>query len=106
MRIERAAVSAALTAAGRSGAAVMILPHLETLFWGKLTLSPSAMRRKRSRTWGIARAASVPVMVLTVPGMEIKARSALVQVLSGARPSGLRPTAARIAARTGSTPDE
>ena len=106
IRIERAAVSAARMAVSLVSAEAMMLPHFVTLFSGKETLLPFAIRRKRSLTWFTVLAFSMPTICLTVPGMEIKALSAHVHFLIGTSPSGFRPIAARMAPLIGNAPDE
>ena len=71
------AFSAASIESLRDGDEAITLPHFCTLLCGKTTASPAPLRGNTSLTKGTERAASKPDTSLTIPGIEIHARSAL-----------------------------
>ena len=76
--ISETAFSAAAIESLRDGDDAITLPHFCTLLCGNTTASPAPLRGKTSLTKGTERAASKPDTSLTIPGIEIHARSALV----------------------------
>ena len=105
-RILPTAVSAASTAASAVGRALITLPHFSTLFSGNFTLAPASARTKRSFTPSTRLASSRPARPAMMPGREMKARSAEVQVLFGSRSPGSSPTAMLSPPSVTRTPEE